>query len=327
MSDKYNLVIQPNGEIIAPTPLGSEVIIFEEEKRQKLIQILRQFPAILEAAKKLSEGKTYKAYIAPETLQRIKDGSAKLINKENGLLSATIRDAKSGQIIDHADLMEVTPDLLSSLNQLAVQQTLANIIRRLEAIDEKITDVLQGQVNDRLAEVESGIHIYDQAMVASDPDTRRELLVSAIQKLNDGRNKLLKSTDLGFINKLPRTRLGMFFFPKRNIPDNVQSKADAVWKAAFAIVVASRYLVMAYSALNEPDSLRVSLEQVKNEVNGFRDKMEEIVRWLPPSENWRESLTFISQGILPNIRELDDIPQKNLVVEFQPNEIAPLQGV
>ena len=32
---------------------------------------------------------------------------------------------------------EVTPDLLNSLNQLATQQTLANIVRRLEVIDEK----------------------------------------------------------------------------------------------------------------------------------------------------------------------------------------------
>ena len=78
--------------------------------------------------------------------------------------------------------MEVTPDLLSSLNQLAIQQTLANIVRRLEVIDEKITDVLQGQINDRLAEVESGIHIYEQAVVASYPDIRRDLLRNAILK-------------------------------------------------------------------------------------------------------------------------------------------------
>ena len=78
--------------------------------------------------------------------------------------------------MNHASLKEVTPDLLSSLNQLAIQQTLANIVRRLEVIDEKITDVLQGQINDRLAEVKSGIHIYEQAVVASDPDIRRELL-------------------------------------------------------------------------------------------------------------------------------------------------------
>ncbi len=327
MSNQDNLIIQPSDEIISHTALQSDVIVFDEEKRQKVIQILRQIPAILDSVKKLSEGKTYKAIITPEVLKRIKEGSARLDKKDNGLLSTTIRDAKTGQFIDRVNLKEVTPDLLSSLNQLATQQTLANIVHRLEVIDEKITDVLQGQTNDRLAEVESGIHIYEQAVVASDPDIRRELIVSAIQKLNDGRNKLIKSTDFGFTDKLPRNRLGMFFSLNWDIPKHVQSKAESVWKAAHAIIKASRYLVIAYSDLNQPDSLRVSLEQVKSEVKVFQDKMGEMVNMLPPTSNWRESLTAISQGVLPNIRDLDDIPQKTIVVEFQPKEIAPPEGV
>ncbi len=327
MSNKDNLVIQPSGEIISHTALQSEVIVFEEEKRQKVIQILRQIPAISDVAKKLSEGKTYKAIIAPEVLEQMKDGSARLDRRDNGLLGPLIRDDETGQIIHHVSLKEVTPDLLSSLNQLATQQTLANIVHRLEVIDEKITDVLQGQINDRLAEVESGIHIYEQAMVASDPDVRRELIVSAIQKLNDGRNKLIKSTDFGFIDKLPRNRLGMFFSQNWDIPKHVQSKAESVSKAAHAIIKASRYLVIAYSDLNQPDSLRVSLAQVESEVKVFQDKIGEIVYWLPPTSNWRESLMTISQGVLPNIRDLDDIPQKTIVVEFQSKEIAPPEGV
>lgn len=326
MSNK-DIIPQPNDEIVLHTDSPSDVIVFDEEKRQKVIQILRRIPTILDSAKKLSEGKTYKAYISPEVLKRIKDGSARLAKRDNGLLGANILDAKTGRIIDNASLMEVTPDLLSSLSQLVTQQTLANIVQRLEVIDEKITDVLQGQVNDRLAEIESGIHIYEQAVVASDPDIRRELMVSAIQKLNDGRNKLIKSTDLSFIDKLPRNRLSMFFSLNWDIPKYVRSKAESVWKAAHAIIKASRYLVIAYSALNQPDSLRVSLEQVESEVKVFQDKMGEIVNMLPPTSNWRESLTAISQGVLPNIRDLEDITQKTIVVEFQPKEIAPPEGI
>jgi hypothetical protein len=303
------------------------VIVFDEEKRQKVIQILRQIPSILEGAKKLSEGKTYKAYISPAVLERIKDGSARLAKRDNGYFAANILDAETGRTIHNASLVEVTPDLLNSLDQLAIQQTLANIVNRLAVIDEKITDVLQGQFNDRLAEVESGIHIYEQAVVASDLDVRRELIVSAIQKLNDGRNKLIRSTDFGFIDELPRNKLGMFFSLNWDIPKHVQSKAESVWKAAHAIIKASRYLVIAYSDLNQPASLRVSLEQVESEVKVFQDRMGEIVHWLPPTSDWRESLMIISQGVLPNIRDLDEIPQKTIVIEFQPKEIAPPEGV
>jgi hypothetical protein len=150
---------------------------------------------------------------------------------------------------------------------------------------------------------------------------------SAIEKLNKGRDQLIKSTDFSFLDKLRRNRVGMFFTPIRNIPEHIQSKAEPVWIAAQYIVKASRYLVMAYSALNQPDSLRVSLEQVESEVKVFQDKMGEIVNMLPPMSNWRESLTTISQGVLPNIRDLDDIPQKTILLEFQPKEIAPPEGV
>lgn len=326
MSVKDSLVIQPSGEIISHTAPQSDMIVFDEEKRQKVIQILRQIPAYIDVAKKLTEGKTYQAIITPEVLKRIKEGSARLDKIDNGLLSTTIRDAKTGRFIDRVNLKEATPDLLNSLNELATQQTLANIVRRLEVIDEKITDVLQGQFNDRLAEVESGIHLYEQAIVASDPD-KRELIHSAISKLTDGRDKLIKSTDFSFIDKLPRNRLGMFFSLNWDIPKEVQSKAEPVWKAFHAIVEASRYLVLAYSALNQPNSLRVSLEQVESKVKVFQDKMGKIVNMLPPTSNWRESLTAISHGVLPNIRDLDDISQKTIVVEFQPKEIAPSEGV
>lgn len=327
MSNKDSLIIQPGGEVSSPADFQSNIIRFNEENRQKIIQILRQIPAYINVAKKLTEGKTYQAIIAPEVLKRIKEDSAGFDKKDNGLLGTQIRDVKTGRFIDNVDLKEVTPEFLSSLNQLAMQQSLADIVLRLEFIDEKITDVLQGQFNDRLAEVESGIHIFQQAVVASDPDVRRELMVSAIQKLNDGRNKLIKSTDFGFIDKLPRDKLRMLFRLNMDIPKHVQSNAESVWKAAHAIIRASRYLVIAYSDLNQPDSLRVSLEQVEGEVKVFQDRIGEIVNWLSPTSNWRESLTTISQGVLPNIRDLDDIPQKTIVIEFQPKEIAPPEGV
>ena len=327
MLNRDNHVIRLNGEVISPTALQSNAIIFDEEKRQKIIQIMRQIPAFLDGMKKLSEGKTYQAYFPPEALERIKSRLARLDKKDNGLFGALIRDVETGQVTNHVSLKEVTPDTLSSLNQLATQQTMADIVRRLEVIDKNITDVLQGQNNDRLAEVESGIQIYEQAIVASDPDIRRELTVSAIQKLNDGRNKLIKSTDLSFTDNLPRKQSGMFLSLPLDIPNHVQSKAEAVWKAAHAIIKASRYLVIAYSALNEPDSLRVSLEQVESDVKVFQDKIGEIVRWLSPTSTWHESLTAISKGVLPTVHELDDISQKTIVIEFQLKEITHPEGV
>lgn len=302
-------------------------MVFDEEKRQKVIQIMRQIPAIVECAKKLHKGKTYQTVFSPEVLKRIKDGSAILDEKGDGFFGALVRDAQTGRVIDHVNLREVKPDLLNSLNQVSTQQTLADIAHRLEIIDEKITDVLQGQTNDRLAEVKSGIRMYKDALLVSDPDVRRGLIISAIQKLNDGRSKLIESADFSFIDKLPRNRLSMFFNSIWDIPKYVQSKAKPIWESSYAIVGASCYIALAYSALNEPNLAQVSLEQAEREVKVFQEKMGQVVHWLPPTINWRESLETISQGILPNLHDLDNIQPKTIIIEFQPKEIAPPEGV
>ena len=57
MPNKDSLVIQPSGEVISPVALQSDTIIFDEEERQKVVQILRQIPAFLDVAKKLSRRK------------------------------------------------------------------------------------------------------------------------------------------------------------------------------------------------------------------------------------------------------------------------------
>lgn len=326
MLNQDNLIPQPIDENISQNALQADVVVNNLESRQKVIQILRQIPAFLDAVKLLSEGKTYQAHFPPEVLKQIKNGSVRLDKKDNGLFGALIRDVRTGRVTNHVSLTEVSPDLLSSLSQIATQQTLANIVQRLDVIDEKISCIMQGQNNDRLAEIESGIHLYEQAIGASGLD-RRELLHSAILKLTDGRDKLLKSTDFSFLDKLPRNRLGMWLSPIWDITKEVQVKAEPIGKAFYAIIEASRYLVLAYSALNQPDSLRISLEQVEREVKIFQDRMGKIANMLPPTSNWRESFLAISQGVLPNMHDLDDISQVTFVVEFKPKELILPEGI
>lgn len=317
-----NLIIRPEITLDPNAAPNQPLIDLFREKRQGLIQLLRQVPAIAQLAKTLVEGKTYQAHIPPEILEQLREGAAYFgTRKDSGLLSASILDAETGKIIHNVSLVEVSPDLLNSLNQLAIQQTLANIIQKLEVIDENISHVLQGQQNDRLADVESGVHIYEQAIAANDRETRRGLLISAIQKLNDGRNKLLKSTDVHFIDKLPRNRLGMFFSPILDIPKYVEGKAEPVWKAAHAIIKASRYLVLAYVVLDEPASLQMALQQSDSEIRKFEEKVKQIVNWLQPVAKWRASLLEIGAGAMPTVQQLE-IYQKAIVIEFQPKEIA-----
>ena len=84
MPNNNSIIIQSDNEIISHTASPSEIMVFDEEKRQKVIQVLRQIPAITDVAKKLSEGKNYKVIIPPEFLKRMQEGSAKLDKKYGG---------------------------------------------------------------------------------------------------------------------------------------------------------------------------------------------------------------------------------------------------
>lgn len=319
---KDNLIIQPEIVIGPYSPQKQPLIDLYQKKRQGLIQLLRQAPSFVQLATTLSEGTTYQAHIAPEVLERLRDGTARFGMRDSGFFSANILDNETGKIIHNVSLRQVNPDLLNSLNQLAVQQTLAKIVQKLEVIDEKITDVLQGQQNDRLADIQSGVDIYEQAIVATDLETRRGLLINAIQNLSDGRNKLLMSTDIYFVDKLPRSRIGMLLSANWDIPKFVQNKAEPVWKSAHAIAIASRYLVLAYTILDEPVSLRVSLQQSEEKLLMFEEKAKEIVQWLPPDDNWRESMLQFSDGVLPTYQKLQAIQDKTITIEFLPEEIT-----
>lgn len=324
-NEEDSLIIRPEIAIDSYSPQKQPLIDLYREKRQELVQLLRQAPSFMQLVKNLTEGTTYQAHIAPEVLQRLREDTARFGTRDSGLLSANILDSETGKIIHNVSLKEVRPEFLNSLNQLTVQQTLANIVQRLEIIDEKITDVLQGQQNDRLAEIQSGIDIYEQAIAAADLETRRGLLINAIQNLNTGRNKLLMSTDIEFIDKLPRSRVKMLLSPNLDIPKYVQNKADTVWKAAHALVRASKYLVLAYTLLDEPVSLQVSLQQSEKEILMFEEKVKQIIHWLPPDDDWRESMLQFSDNTLPTKQQLQLPQDKAITIEFLPEEIGPFE--
>lgn len=301
-----------------------------EERRQRVIGLFRQLPSLVEVVDKLVQGRSYQAVVPPEVFRRLKAGTATWDQTTEGFLGAIIRDSESGQIICHVRLKELSPDLLSSINQLAVQRTLAEIVQRLEVIDQKITTVLEGQRNDRLAIVESGIHLYQQAIAATNLANRRQLLISAIDKLNEGRQRLVRSleTDIQFVDNMPRGFWQMVLHsPLQDISKEVERKARPVQDAFQAVLRASYALALAYEALDEPKSLQASLRPLREILLRVGTKGEEIARWLPynasapPEELWHRSMLQLADGIAHTDRELEQLDSKTIEIVFDGDEM------
>jgi hypothetical protein len=337
MSNENYLVIKP--ELDLTTSQNPDTAISKinkafnklyDERRQRIINLLRQMPSLLDLANKLAEGKSYRAVISPEVLKKIRSGAVSWDKSTDGFYGAIIRDNETGQIVAHVKLEEISPEMLTSINQLAVQHTLAEIVQRLEIVDQKITNVLEGQRNDRLALIESGINLYQQAIAASNSETRHRLLINAIDKLDEGRQKLILSleNDIGFIDKIPRTFWQMLFYaPLRDVSEEVESKAKPVQQSFQAILRASYVLASVYEALGEIQSLQVSLQPLRDTILKFGEKGKQIARLLPydpispPEELWHSSLLQLADGITRTDEQFEIITSKVIEFPFEVNEI------
>ncbi|MCD6555046.1 MAG: hypothetical protein J7M16_13670 [Anaerolineae bacterium] len=330
MDDENSLTTQPTLDIDT-TRLYGDFTKLGEERRQRVVHLLRQVPAVVEVMDKLVRDKTYRVVIPPEVLKQLKKGAAGWDHRTGGLLGVTIRDNETGKFVCQVSLKEISPELLSSINQLAIQHALAEIVQRLEVIDQKITDVLQGQRNDRLAIVKSGVDLYQQAIEATDLETRRQLLVSAIEQLNEGRQRLILTleTDAQFINKIPHEpwRL-MFQSIVQDIPQHVERKSIDVQKAFQAILIASHVLILAYQELGEQKALRISLQPLEETVREVGAKGAQIARWLPynpsnpPEELWHRSLMQLADGIAYAGEQLKGTKPTPIEITFTPLEIV-----
>jgi hypothetical protein len=177
-----------------------------QERRQQFLRLLRRAPSVADGWHKLAADRTYEAVIPPEVWKQLQQGRAQWDRKQSGLLGAVIRDRETGKVICHINLREVCPELLSSVNQLAAQQSLAEILERLESLERKIDTVLDGLQDDRIAIVESGADLYEQALAMNDRQTRRDYLLLAGQQLTEGRRLLRRSLEssLQFVDQLPK---------------------------------------------------------------------------------------------------------------------------
>lgn len=337
MSNENRLVVKPELDLTTGQETDQNIVNINnafnnlyDERRQQVINLLRQMPSIFDLGSNVADSGSYRAVISPEVLRKIEKGVASWDKTVDGFIGATIRDNKTGQIIAQIKLEEISPDLLTSISQVAIQRTLAEVVQRLETVDQKITSVLEGQRNDRLAMVESGINLYKQAIAAKNPDNRHHLLINAVDKLDEGRQKLIFSleSDIEFAEKLPRTFWQMLrYAPFRDVSEEVERKAKPVQQSLQAIIRASYVLASVHEAMGEIDSLQVSLQPLREMLLKVGEKGQRIARLLPyevvapPEELWHSSLLQLADGIIQTDKQLEAINSQIIEITFEGHEI------
>ena len=248
-----------------------------ESAYKEVFKILKQVPSFAEF---LSEsGKNYKDFeiIFPKgILEKLKSGEY-ILNKKIGTdeFLTFVKDKKSNNIVKQLRLKEISKakkieNLLPSLQNMAIQQSLNQISSQLEVIEQKLIYIHQEFNNDRIGTIQAGYNQYLSALQMNDEETRKKTLISAITLMDEGRSQLIESA------KLRMTKVDAGFwkslfqgFKALGFKNSNKENQKEFMLELFYIERSSQLILSAYQELNEPEALIQSLAV-------FRDFMQSL---------------------------------------------------
>jgi hypothetical protein len=297
--------------------------------RRQVLTALRAAPALAQLVQGLQAAKSYVIEWPPEALTALKDGSAAWQSAADGTLPAVVRLKDNNEIVKHLRLREsgqLTGQGLAALNNLAIQSTLAQVLRQIEELDTKLERVLEGARADRLGLILAGEHLYAQALVAKDADNRRSILHSALQSLGQGRGQLMAS--IAAEARLLQPPSGSAWPFMETPSQKLGRQLKVLGEDAKAVALATRSVILVHEELGEPGMAKVALDQFWKELAVPAQSLKELAAYAPyaPGDNPAQVWSALSDRLIPSSKvasgELSaPASHQPLLMEFNPGEL------
>jgi hypothetical protein len=248
--------------------------------------------------------------------------------KSGGEIISTIVDKTKPRnpVVKHLRLDKIANNSQSILNigqmlqNIAVQQQLANITERLDEIANKAEKILVGQMTDRMGFIYGAWDTYQQALSVANEELSNSLKLNIIQSLNIGRQQLLQYIDSQneFFSKLPKTEFKTFF---RNINGNLIKECESTFnscnQAIVGVALSTIVLSNIYLSYGEVDVLTVLsrplTEMVDKNRGNFKHlsaitaQISESMQWVIEPNSTEEFLDYIKNPIKNDANEYIEI--------------------
>jgi hypothetical protein len=217
-----------------------------------------------------------------------------LLNKKSGTdeFLAFVKDKKTNNIVKQLRLKEITNseklnNLLPSLQNMAVMNSLNQLSNQLEHIEKKLADIHKEFNN------------------------REKALFSAHTSLNEGRSQLIESAKQRLSNIEVGFWKSLFLEIKAwNYKKTQEENIKEFIKEVFYIQRSSQIILSIYQELNEPQSLIQSLAPLKDFMEYINDdsRVFKINEWESSNNDWKQisnsSLTAIRS--IPSYNEIEN---------------------
>lgn len=154
--------------------------------------------AIKNAYNNSDESFHYEVSMTDELKQAIESGEANLVTGKDGLIYAQLRGEKGrfGKPLPIEKQLEeqgITAEQLQLAIQIdAIRSQLEQMISALKTIESRVTEVIQGQHNDRIGLFYSGLSLFAEANCISDSDLRTQLYSQSLKALSDANSQVIQ---------------------------------------------------------------------------------------------------------------------------------------
>lgn len=298
----------------------SEKIEFSN-KRKSLISELRCISGLPEVISSLNQDSVYKLVLTPE--------GAKLYKDAQGNIKGVFY--KDGKIVEHAKFQEVGPSMMKAAKAVGAQILLVSIAMQLNRIEEQVGKIFKEFHGDRLAEIEAGKSLFNQACGMQDSVKREQLVLHAISDLTRGFEKTVSALSRQ-IAELPEQKLSIFDNWLGDKSKEAEEKHKMAVESFSASLSALQTLARCHLFLNERD---VALKLVDNglskiekagvDVAYVRSRLAPKINGIFPEESWKQ---FIEYRKIFSTSSFDNLisPEEDIVeIEIKPSEFMGLE--
>ena len=285
-----------------------------DKTNKTVFDLLKQIPSFADFVEKSGKNYTNFEVVFPKgVLKKIKSGEY-ILNKKVGTdeLLAFVKDKKTNNIVKQLRLKEITNseklnNLLPSLQNMAVINSLNQLSSQLEHIEKKLADIHKEFNNDRFGKIQAGYSAYLEAIQMTDKNKREIALLSAHKSLNEGRSQLIESSkqrisnlEVGFWKSLFKELKSWNY--KKSQEENIKEFI----KEVFYIQRSSQIILTIYQELSEPQSMIQSLAPLKDfmEYINNDERVYKINEWETSDNNWK----LISES---SLKAIQSIPSYN----------------
>ena len=145
-----------------------------------------------------NDGTRYVVDLDAELKRALDDGKIKLVTNEAGEMFAQIRDDKGHfgkklpikEELDKQGISVEAAELALQMNVIGDQ--LHNIIEIVKSIENRVTEVLEGQHNDRLGLYYSGMSLYLESRSVNDVLLKKQITAQALKALSDANSQMIQ---------------------------------------------------------------------------------------------------------------------------------------